>query len=54
MRNDAAIAQLIKMRPEITARSGVSLTGRVDLASQRLVFAPNRQGQTGLKNVIEE
>lgn len=33
---------LIKMRPEITCEGiGVSLPGRVDLASQRLVFAPN-------------
>lgn len=33
---------LIKMRPEIAHEGiGVSLPGRVDLASQRLVFAPN-------------
>src|SRR5713101_8222827 len=34
--------KLIKMRPEITCEGiGVSLPGRVDLASQKLVFAPN-------------
>jgi predicted NBD/HSP70 family sugar kinase len=33
---------MIKMRPEIAYEGiGVSLPGRVDLASQRLVFAPN-------------
>jgi predicted NBD/HSP70 family sugar kinase len=33
---------LIKMRPEITCEGiGVSLPGRVDRASQKLVFAPN-------------
>ncbi|HEX9424455.1 MAG TPA: ROK family transcriptional regulator [Pyrinomonadaceae bacterium] len=36
------LCNLIKMRPEITCEGiGVSLPGRVDLASQRLVFAPN-------------
>lgn len=36
------IENLIKMRPEIACEGiGVSLPGRVDLASQRLVFAPN-------------
>ncbi len=36
------LRNLIKMRPEITCEGiGVSLPGRVDLASQRLVFAPN-------------
>ncbi len=36
------IRKLIKMRPEIACEGiGVSLPGRVDLASQRLVFAPN-------------
>jgi predicted NBD/HSP70 family sugar kinase len=36
------ILKLIKMRPEIACEGiGVSLPGRVDLASQRLVFAPN-------------
>ena len=36
------IRNLIKMRPEIACEGiGVSLPGRVDLASQRLVFAPN-------------
>ena len=36
------LRNLIKMHPEITCEGiGVSLPGRVDLASQRLVFAPN-------------
>ena len=36
------LRNLIKMRPKITCEGiGVSLPGRVDLASQRLVFAPN-------------
>jgi len=36
------LLNLIKMHPEITCEGiGVSLPGRVDLASQRLVFAPN-------------
>src|SRR3979409_965766 len=36
------LRNLIKMRPEITCEGiGVSLPGRVDLVSQRLVFAPN-------------
>ncbi len=36
------LRNLMKMRPEITFEGiGVSLPGRVDLASQRLVFAPN-------------
>jgi predicted NBD/HSP70 family sugar kinase len=36
------LRNLIKMRPEIICEGiGVSLPGRVDLASQRLVFAPN-------------
>jgi predicted NBD/HSP70 family sugar kinase len=36
------LRNLMKMRPEITCEGiGVSLPGRVDLASQRLVFAPN-------------
>jgi predicted NBD/HSP70 family sugar kinase len=36
------VRNLIKMRPEITCEGiGVSLPGRVDLLSQRLVFAPN-------------
>lgn len=36
------ISNLIKMRPEIACEGiGVSLPGRVDLASQKLVFAPN-------------
>lgn len=36
------LLNLIKMHPEITGEGiGVSLPGSVDLASQRLVFAPN-------------
>src|SRR6266498_5179661 len=36
------LRNLISMRPEITVEGiGISLPGRVDLASQRLVFAPN-------------
>jgi len=36
------LRNLIKMRPEIICEGiGVSLPGRVDLTSQRLVFAPN-------------
>jgi predicted NBD/HSP70 family sugar kinase len=36
------LRNLMKMRPEISYEGiGVSLPGRVDLASQRLVFAPN-------------
>src|SRR5882724_1940601 len=36
------LKKLIKMRPEITCEGiGVSLPGRVDLTSHRLVFAPN-------------
>jgi predicted NBD/HSP70 family sugar kinase len=36
------LKNLTKMRPELTCEGiGVSLPGRVDLASQRLVFAPN-------------
>jgi predicted NBD/HSP70 family sugar kinase len=36
------LCSLIKMRPEISCEGiGVSLPGRVDLDSQRLVFAPN-------------
>jgi predicted NBD/HSP70 family sugar kinase len=36
------LRKLTKMRPEICCEGiGVSLPGRVDLASQRLVFAPN-------------
>lgn len=47
---------LIKMRPEITCEGiGVSLPGRVDLASQRLVFAPNLGwGDFNLKAPLEE
>jgi predicted NBD/HSP70 family sugar kinase len=36
------LRNLMKMRPEITCEGiGVSLPGRVDLATQRLLFAPN-------------
>ncbi|MBS1786231.1 MAG: ROK family transcriptional regulator [Acidobacteria bacterium] len=36
------LRNLMKMRPEISYEGiGVSLPGRIDLASQRLVFAPN-------------
>src|SRR5678809_1712427 len=47
---------LIKMRPEITCEGiGVSLPGRVDLASQRLVFAPNLAWTNlDLKTAIEQ
>src|SRR6202048_2335712 len=47
---------LIKMRPEITCEGiGVSLPGRVDLASQRLVFAPNLGwSDFDLKTAIEQ
>lgn len=47
---------LIKMRPEITCEGiGISLPGRVDLASQRLVFAPNLGwSEFDLKTAIEQ
>ncbi len=47
---------LIKMRPEITCEGiGVSLPGRVDIASQRLAFAPNLEwGEVDLKTPLEE
>jgi predicted NBD/HSP70 family sugar kinase len=50
------IANLIKMRPEIACEGiGVSLPGRVDLASQRLVFAPNLGwGEFDLKTPLEQ
>ena len=36
------VRNLIRMRPEITCEGvGVSLPGRVDLSTKRLVFAPN-------------
>jgi predicted NBD/HSP70 family sugar kinase len=49
------LRNLIKMRPEITCEGiGVSLPGRVDLASQRLVFAPNLGwGDFDLKTALE-
>jgi predicted NBD/HSP70 family sugar kinase len=49
------LRNLIKMRPEITCEGiGVSLPGRVDLASQRLVFAPNLGwGDFDLKVALE-
>jgi len=50
------LRNLIKMRPEITCEGiGVSLPGRVDLASERLVFAPNLDWTDfDLKAAIEE
>ena len=50
------IRKLIQMRPEITCEGiGVSLPGRVELASQRLVFAPNLGwSDFDLKTPIEE
>lgn len=50
------INNLIKMRPEIACEGiGVSLPGRVDLASQRLVFAPNLGwGEFDLKTPLEQ
>jgi predicted NBD/HSP70 family sugar kinase len=50
------LRKLIKMRPEITCEGiGVSLPGRVDLDSQRLVFAPNLAwGDFDLKTPIEQ
>src|SRR6266496_6195483 len=50
------LRSLIKIRPEITCEGiGVSLPGRVDLASQRLVFAPNLGwSDFDLKTPLEE
>jgi len=50
------LRNLIKMRPEITCEGiGVSLPGRVDLVSQRLVFAPNLAwSDFDLKTPIEQ
>jgi predicted NBD/HSP70 family sugar kinase len=50
------LQNLIRMRPEITCEGiGVSLPGRVDLATQRLVFAPNLAWRDiDLKTPIEE
>ena len=50
------LLNLIKMRPEIICEGiGVSLPGRVDLASQKLVFAPNLGwSEFDLKSAIEE
>jgi predicted NBD/HSP70 family sugar kinase len=50
------IRSMIATRPEITYEGiGVSLPGRVDLASQRLVFAPNLGwGEVDLKTPLEE
>jgi len=50
------LRNLIRMRPEITCEGiGVSLPGRVDLVSQRLVFAPNLGwSDFDLKTPIEE
>ncbi len=50
------IRNMMKTRPEITYEGiGVSLPGRVDLASNRLVFAPNLEwGEVDLKTPLEE
>ena len=50
------LRNLINMRPEMTFEGiGVSLPGRVDLSSQRLVFAPNLGwGDFDLKTPLEE
>ncbi|HMB28254.1 MAG TPA: ROK family protein, partial [Blastocatellia bacterium] len=50
------IRNLIEMRPEISCEGiGVSLPGRVDLDSQRLVFAPNLGwGPIDLKTPLEK
>jgi predicted NBD/HSP70 family sugar kinase len=50
------IRSMVAMRPEITYEGiGVSLPGRVDLASQRLIFAPNLGwGEFDLKTPLEE
>jgi predicted NBD/HSP70 family sugar kinase len=50
------ILSMVATRPEISYEGiGVSLPGRVDLASQRLVFAPNLGwGEVDLKTPLEE
>ncbi len=50
------LQNLAKIRPELTCEGiGVSLPGRVDLASQRLVFAPNLNWREfDLKTPLEE
>jgi predicted NBD/HSP70 family sugar kinase len=50
------LQNLKKVRPELTCEGiGVSLPGRVDLASQRLVFAPNLDWKDfDLKGPLEE
>jgi predicted NBD/HSP70 family sugar kinase len=50
------LQNLKKIRPELTCEGiGVSLPGRVDLASQRLVFAPNLDWRNfDLKTPLEE
>jgi predicted NBD/HSP70 family sugar kinase len=50
------LQNLKKVRPELTCEGiGVSLPGRVDLASQRLVFAPNLDWKDfDLKTPLEE
>src|SRR5258705_9831870 len=50
------LKNLAKIRPELTCEGiGVSLPGRVDLASQRLVFAPNLNWrELDLKTPLEE
>lgn len=50
------LQNLVKIRPELTCEGiGVSLPGRVDLASQHLVFAPNLNWREfDLKSPLEE
>ena len=50
------LRNIIKMRPEISYEGiGISLPGRVDLASQRIVFAPNLKWKDfDLKTPLEE
>lgn len=50
------IRSMVARRPEITYEGiGVSLPGRVDLSSQRLIFAPNLGwGEVDLKTPLEE
>jgi predicted NBD/HSP70 family sugar kinase len=49
------LRNLMSMRPDIACEGiGVSLPGRIDLASQRLVFAPNLEwGEFDLKTPLE-
>lgn len=52
----ARVNAMVKTRPEIAYEGiGVSLPGRVDLASNRLVFAPNLGwGEVDMKTPLEE